>query len=81
VAFMGMAPFGSLLAGGIASSIGAPMTVVICGGLCIAGSLWFASQLPSIRAHARPIYVRMGILPEMALGIQQASSLQTPPED
>jgi hypothetical protein len=29
----------------------------------------------------RPIYVRLGILPEIALGVQQASSLQIPPED
>jgi MFS family permease len=81
VAFMGMAPFGSLLAGGLAACFGAPMTVLVSGALCIAGSIWFASQLPQIRAHAHPIYVRMGILPEMALGIQEASSLQTPPED
>jgi MFS family permease len=81
VAFMGMAPFGSLLAGGLASWIGAPVTVLISGGLSIVGSIWFASRLPRIRAYARPIYVRMGILPEVALGLQQASSLQTPPED
>jgi len=28
----------------------------------------------------RPIYVRLGILPEVVEGIQAASALQTPPQ-
>lgn len=68
MAFMGMAPFGSLLAGALASWIGAPATLAIGGALCIAGSLWFARELPAIRAAVRPIYVQLGILPEVALG-------------
>ncbi len=81
MAFMGMAPFGSLLAGILAAHIGVQATVVLGGSLCTVGSVWFARQLPGIRVLVRPIYVRLGILPELALGIQQASSLQTPPEN
>ena len=52
------------------------MTIVICGAACIVGACWFASQLGPIRAMVRPIYVRLGILPEAALGVQSASSLE-----
>ncbi|HJT86239.1 MAG TPA: MFS transporter [Bryobacteraceae bacterium] len=81
MAFLGMAPFGSLLAGALAARFGAPHTLVWCGVACLAGSLWFARRLPAIREMVRPIYRELGILPELALGVQQASSLQTPPED
>jgi hypothetical protein len=36
--------------------------------------------LPEIRRVVRPIYRNLGILPEVAEGIQAASALQTPPE-
>lgn len=65
MAFMGMAPFGSLLAGGLASAIGAPYTVAISGIACIAGSLLFLTRLASMRKLVRPIYVEMGIIKEM----------------
>ncbi len=76
MAFQGMAPFGSLWAGALSARIGAPVTIVICGAACIAGGCWFASQLGEIRAMVRPIYVRLGILPEAALGVQSASNLE-----
>ena len=63
MAFIGMAPFGSLLAGGLAHLVGAPVTLMITGAFCIAGAGWFATQLPNIRLHIRPIYRDMGILP------------------
>jgi MFS family permease len=81
MAFMGMAPFGSLLAGAAATRIGAPATLLIGGAFCIAGSLWFASNLPAIRDAVRPIYRRMGILPEIAKAIETASVLHASPED
>ena len=77
MAFMGMAPFGSLIAGAVAARVGAPLTVMICGCVCIVGALIFLTQLASIRRLVRPIYVKLGILPEMAAGIQQASNLQS----
>jgi MFS family permease len=81
MAFLGMAPFGSLLAGGLAARIGAPATLFWCGTAVLAASAWFARRLPAIRAEVRPIYIKLGILPEMALAVQQVSALQTPPED
>jgi MFS family permease len=80
MAFMGTAPFGSLLAGSVAERIGAPHTLLFGGIGCILGALWFASSLPALRRDVRPIYVKMGILPEMAASIQQASELSVPPE-
>ncbi len=79
MAFQGTAPFGSLIAGAAASRIGAPRTLTIGGGLCIAGAAWFYTQLPQIRAIVRPIYRKMGIIPEVAKGMEAASLL--PPED
>jgi MFS family permease len=78
MAFMGMTPFGSLLEGALASRIGAPHTLMIGGAICIAGAAWFTLQLPAIRSAIRPVYVRLGILPEAA-AVQTA--LLTPPED
>jgi MFS family permease len=64
MSFMGMAPFGSLLGGSLASKIGAPYTLIICGAFCILGSFMFTKKLPSIRRMVRPIYIRKGILSE-----------------
>jgi MFS family permease len=64
MAFMGMVPFGSLLAGTLANNIGAPNTVMIGGVACILGSVTFAKKLPSLRRIARPIYAEKGIIPE-----------------
>ena len=64
MAFVGMAPFGSLLAGALAHAIGAPRTVIVSGVACILGSIWFTSRLPAIRKDMRPIYERLGIVPQ-----------------
>ena len=80
MSFLGTAPFGSLLAGWLSAHIGAPHTVLVSGVLCLATAAWFSQELPEIRALVRPIYVQMGILPEVAQGLQSASNLLTPPE-
>jgi MFS family permease len=64
MAFMGMAPLGSLAGGASASKIGAPYTLIISGILCIIGSYLFAKKLPLIREMVRPIYKRKGVLSE-----------------
>ena len=77
MAFMGMAPFGSLLAGTLAHSIpptpmgfvagtvlaGAQWTVILNGLVVVLGSAWFVTQLPALRRVVRPIYQEMGIIP------------------
>jgi MFS family permease len=80
MAFLGTAPFGSLMAGFLSQRIGAAHTLMIGGGCCIAGAIWFARALPAIRAVVRPIYIRLGILPEVASGIANAAELTVPPE-
>jgi MFS family permease len=67
MAFMGVAPLGSLLAGGLAGWIGAPNTLVIGGICCLLTALAFAARLPALREQVRPIYVQAGILPEAAV--------------
>jgi MFS family permease len=62
MAFMGMAPFGSLLAGSLAHHFGAPHAVMITGAFCVAGSIWFTTQLKSIRQAMRPVYIELGII-------------------
>lgn len=62
MAFVGMAPFGSLLAGFLAHRLGAPHAVMITGTFCIIGAAWFTTQLKGIRRIMRPIYIDMGIM-------------------
>ncbi len=77
MAFVGMAPFGSLLAGTMASAIptapvrllggmvltGAQWTVIINGAIVVLGAAWFFTRLPAVRLVVRPIYQEMGIIP------------------
>lgn len=76
MAFMGTAPFGSLLAGSVAERIGAPYTLLIGGSGCIIGAIWFYSALPRLRNFVRPIYKEKGIIPEMQKGVMNASELR-----
>jgi MFS family permease len=73
MAFVGMAPFGSLLAGALAHAIGAPRTVIVSGIACILGSFWFWSRMGKVRAAMRPIYQRLGIVPEPEVVLEEAS--------
>jgi hypothetical protein len=80
-AFQGAAPFGSLIAGAVANRIGAPRTLAIGGCPRVLGAVWFSKQLPRLRTAIRPIYRRLGIIPEVAAGVQTATALQAPPEN
>ena len=66
MAFMGMAPFGSLLAGVLANRIGAQNTLLMGGGVCIAGAALFATRLRTIRKTLHPVYCKMGMMPEIS---------------
>src|ERR1041385_1449710 len=76
MAFMGTAPFGSLLAGSVAERIGAPYTLLIGGTGCIIGAVWFYLALPRLRQFVRPINKQKGIIPEMQTGVMNASELR-----
>ena len=68
MAFLGMVPLGSLLAGTLADAFGVDKAYWIGGLACVGSSVWFALQLPRIRKELRPIYIRLGILPSTVLG-------------
>jgi MFS family permease len=76
MSIMGTAPFGSLIAGGLAKLIGTPWTIFIGGFVTIIGALFFLKKLPELRTLVRPVYLRMGIITEVATGIQAASETE-----
>lgn len=80
MAFFGTVPLGSLLAGSLASRAGAPITILLGGTVCIVGAGLFLRGLPELRQAIRPIYIRLGILPEIAEGVRSATRFTTPPE-
>lgn len=75
MAVMGMTPFGSILGGALAHAIGVPTTFLIGGAICIGGAILFATKIRVLRPMVLPIYARKGIIPEIAEGLQSASSL------
>lgn len=64
MAFVGIAPIGSLATGYMASRLGVAATLIACGAACIASSLVFTAMLPSMRIAMREIYLRVGVLDE-----------------
>lgn len=70
---MGIAPFGSLLAGTLARLIGTPAAILTGGISCIAGAFFFFRKLPGLKKIVRPVYEKMGLIPEVVTGIQSAS--------
>lgn len=79
MAFMGTAPFGSFIAGTLASTIGAPYTVLSSGVICLIGAIIFYKNLPELRKHIRPVYVKKGIISEVSKGLQSSTHLKMPP--
>jgi len=67
--FMGMAPFGALLAGVLAEHLGAPKTVAFGGVICLLGAAAFRRHLPSWRVEAQRLTLA-----------QQIAESPTPPE-
>jgi MFS family permease len=80
MAYFGTAPFGSLVAGALASRIGAQRTILLGGVVCALGAALFFRALPELRRAVRPIYARLGILPEIAEGLQAVAESTRPPE-
>lgn len=76
--FMGMAPFGALLAGTIAGYLGAPYTVALGGTACIAGSILFSLRLPKLASEGREMIVSL----QMTGGVPASkASFQLPTEE
>lgn len=51
MSFFGMAPFGNLMAGGLANRIGAPGTLLFIGIICIIASLVFTSKVSMLKSE------------------------------
>lgn len=80
-AFMGVAPFGSLIAGSLASRLGTPGTLLLSGITILIAAVIFAKAIPSLKILLRPVYLEKGIIPEVSKGLQSTTHLQMPPED
>ena len=61
-----------VLSGMLAQRIGAPRTVMIGGICCILGAAAFERVRPSLRKLVEPIYIKRGILPQVAVGMRDA---------
>jgi MFS family permease len=55
--FMGMAPFGALIAGAVAERLGAPRTIAAGGVICMIGAAVFFWRIPHFRVEARRLIV------------------------
>jgi len=60
--FMGMAPFGALFAGVVASHLGAPLTVGMGAVGCLLGAAVFARHLPGLRGEALRLILAQGMV-------------------
>lgn len=70
---MGLAPIGALVAGALAAPLGAPETVAIGGGICVAGGVLFGLGLPRRSSRAHEMIVSQ---PLPALPVEPATPLQ-----
>jgi MFS family permease len=61
MAFLGMAPIGGLIAGTLASLLGAPATAMINGACCLLGTLALMRSLPAVRADLRRALDRFAV--------------------
>jgi len=55
--FVGMGPFGALLAGTIAEHVGAPLTVAGGGAITVLAAIGFGLRLPSLRGEGRRLII------------------------
>jgi MFS family permease len=76
MAFLGTAPFGSLLAGAISGRIGVTPTIAIGGASCLVGAVWFARGLPVFHETIRPIYVNLGLIAETQVAESEIAVLR-----
>lgn len=62
MAFMGTAPFGSFIAGSLASMTSVPFTLALGGASCIMGAVVFAYNLPHLDVKIKSAYERIGMI-------------------
>jgi len=81
MAFRGMSPFGNLLAGSLAGFVGTSFALATGGIVSLISGIIFLSRIPYLRNFIHPLYAKLGIIHEVATGVQQASSLSSPPSN
>jgi MFS family permease len=64
LAFLGMAPLGNLAAGALANAVGVQWTFVVNGLVCALAALVFMRSRPAFIHAIRPVYRRLGVLPD-----------------
>jgi MFS family permease len=55
---LGTVPFGRLIMGAVAESIGTPMTLLIGGGISVLAALVFATRIGTLKLHSSPMIAR-----------------------
>ena len=70
--FTGIAPVGSMFLGSLEKQTGLPAIILISGVSCAIGGIIFEYYRPLVRKHARQVYIRKGIIQEIATGIDAA---------
>jgi MFS family permease len=73
--FMGMAPLGAVMAGSLASVIGAPETVALGGAVCIVGAIIFSLRLPKLQTEGQRLIVSL----QMTGGVPASKASFQPP--
>jgi len=63
MAIMGTAPFGSIIAGGLAKVVGTPLTFLFIGTSTFIGGLYFLKKLPDLKSAIKPVYIRSDVIP------------------
>ena len=65
MSFMGVMPFGSLLAGSLAAKIGVEDTLLAGACFCVLGAAVFSSRLPRLGRILKPLFFRIEPEPEI----------------
>ncbi len=81
MSFLGVAPFGSLWGGTVATLFSAPVTVTVAALGCWATAGFFALRLPALRPLIRPIYETRGILPQVAQALENTEVMEDSTQD
>jgi len=69
--FVGSSAVGSFFWSHIAKMITLPYTMLICSSICFITAFAFEKYRPLVRLHSHPIYVKKGIIKEIAHGIDE----------
>lgn len=70
----GIPPAGSLIYGFLSKSIGLDNVMIIAGIVCVVTGLIFIKMRPIIRKHMRKVYVKKGIISEIAVGLRSTNT-------